>query len=185
MGYITFEGSLVRKNDLREGKNGSKFMHISVARNYSKFNEETKEWEEIGTIFQDAVLFGKLAENFEASDMQPGSRLVISGRLNGDPARSYVNKEGVTVEVPASESIVVDHIGVSFGAWQQPRLPERGSRSQTSSTSQSSTKKPKQEELPEDFDVTENLEDDFSDFDGDLFSDDSSDDDGFDFFDDL
>lgn len=184
MNYITFEGTLVRKNDLRQGKNGAAFMHFTVARNYSRFNEETRAWEDIASIFQDCVVFGKLAENFDAANPQPGTRLVISGRLSGESARSYENKEGVTVEVPASESVLVDDLGISFSAWQQPKLPERGSKPQTSSASKASAGTSKKGKLPDDFDITEELEDDFTDFDGDLFSDDSSDDD-FDFFGDL
>lgn len=173
MSYITFEGSLVRKNELKESKNGNKYMYITVVRNYSRYNEESKGWEEIGSIFQDAVLFGKLAENFEASNLQPGNRLVISGRLDGNEARSYVNKEGVTVEVPVSESIIVDHIGISFTGRQQPVLPER------STGSTSATKpKPAQEELFGQEEVTD-------DFGGDLFTDNADEDDEFDFFGDL
>lgn len=176
MSYISFEGSLIRKGELMTSKAGNKYMFITVARNYRRLNEETKEWEDLASIFQDCTIFGKAAENFEAANPQPGTRLVIHGRLNGQEARSYVNKEGVTVEVPASESVAVEDIGMSFGAWQQPMLPEREGRTSIPKPAQPS-QPAKQEESPQD--------DLFGDLDGDLFADDSSDDDGFDFFDDL
>lgn len=176
MSYITFEGSLVRKNALKEGKNGSKFIHLSVARNYRELNEQTKEWEDAGTIFQEVVLFGKLAENFEASNVQLGTRLIISGRLTVSPARSYVNKEGVTIEVPASESVVADYIGISFSAWQQPVLLEREGKKSSPKPAQPAVQ---QVHPAEERPVAEDL---FSD--EDLFADDSFDD-GFDFFNDL
>lgn len=128
MQKITFTGALVRKGELktskRQGRDGtqyeSKFMYITLVRNYRSYDSSSKEWKDEGSIFQECILSGKVAENFNKSNIKPGSRLVVTGELYFVPSNTYTNKEGIEVVNPERENVLVEDIGLSFMGWQIP-----------------------------------------------------------------
>lgn len=108
--YKILQGGLVRKGELKE-REKSKYLYFTVAENFSKRTEKG-EWEEVGTLYHDCCASGYLAECFSKLDVPLGTRLVISGRTGFSPERTYTNKEGVEVTVPATDTIYVDNLGV-------------------------------------------------------------------------
>lgn len=116
-----FTGSLVKKGELRKSKNSdNKFMYITVAKNYSRYDEDKKEWDNYGTIFVDCLISGRVAENFDASNVKAGDNLIIAGRYKFEDERSFTSKNGNEVNVAATESVIVDEIGMSFKGWKIP-----------------------------------------------------------------
>ena len=110
--YKTIIGGLVRKDELKE-KDGRKFLYFSIAENFSK-RKEDGEWEDVGTLYQDCSISGYQAVNFDKVDIPLGTRLIVSGRTGFSPARTYTNKEGVEVDVPASDTLYVDNLGIAI-----------------------------------------------------------------------
>lgn len=108
--YKILQGGLVRKGELKESEK-SKYLYFTVAENFSKRTEKG-EWEEVGTLYHECSVSGYLAECFNKLDVPLGTRLVISGRTGFSPERTYTNKEGVEVTVPATDTIYVDNLGV-------------------------------------------------------------------------
>lgn len=182
---ITFTASLVRKGELmtsKNGKNESKYMYITVVRNYQKYNSETEKYEDVGQIYQDCSLNGKTAENFDKSNPSPGALLIIRGRLNYVPENTYTNKNGEEINNPARESVLVDDIGLSFSRWQVPQIEEKESNSKNKTKSSSTKRTTKKSETVEKQNDILNKDDLFSE-DTDLvdgFETDDSDDIGFD-----
>lgn len=118
---LTFEGSLVRQSELMTSKNGeTKFLYLTLSRNYSHYDEKNKTWVNDGSIFQDVTLFNKIAENFAAARLKNGITLIVSGTTSFNPEREYTNKEGIQVKVEPKESILADAIGISFARNQVP-----------------------------------------------------------------
>lgn len=146
--YIDFFGGLVRKGELYKTDTGNSYVFITVANNYSEYDKETKTWKELGTIYKDCTLWGKDAESFMMSDIPLGTRLMISGELRYAPERTYTNKDGVEVTVPATESVSVDKIGVMLGYGQY--VSEIGKTNGQNQPKQTQQKKAVKQEKPQD-----------------------------------
>ncbi|MFB8191367.1 single-stranded DNA-binding protein [Microbacterium sp. NPDC055988] len=78
---ITVEGNLGKDPELGE-KDGRPYARLLVVENDRRFNDQTKEWEDVGEpIFHNTVVFGRLAENVKAS-LREGNAVVVSGDLH-------------------------------------------------------------------------------------------------------
>lgn len=111
---VIFEGNLTKKGELRYASNNNAFLPISVARNYNRYNEATKQWEEIGTFYSNLTLFGKQAEGFAQSNIPLGTPLIVAGRFNARISKAYVDKNGVEHPARPEEEIFVEDIAVKF-----------------------------------------------------------------------
>lgn len=111
---VIFECNLTKKGELRYASNNNAFLPISVARNYSRYNETTKQWEEIGTFYSNLTLFGKQAEGFSQSNIPLGTSLIVAGRFNARISKAYVDKNGVEHPARPEEEIFVEDIAVKF-----------------------------------------------------------------------
>ena len=119
MGKVTFEAGLVRQTELRTGANDTPYTFLTLARNYSRYDKEKREYIDEGAIFVECALFGHKAKMFAESNVPLGTNLIVSGTTSYKAPRSYVNASGQTVEVPAGETVNVDSIGIIFGAGQR------------------------------------------------------------------
>lgn len=111
---VIFECNLTKKGELRYAANNNAFLPISVARNYSRYNETTKQWEEIGTFYSNLALFGKQAEGFAQSNIPLGTALIVSGRYNARNSKAYVDKNGLEHPSRPEEEILVEDIAVKI-----------------------------------------------------------------------
>ena len=109
---VIFECNLTKKGELRYASNNNAFLPISVARNYSRYNETTKQWEDIGTFYSNLTLFGKQAEGFSQSNIPLGTSLIVAGRYNSRISKAYVDKNGVEHPARPEEEILVEDIAV-------------------------------------------------------------------------
>lgn len=77
---ITVEGNLGKDPELGE-KDGRPYARLLVIENDRRFNDETKEWEDVGDpILHNTVVFGQQAENVKAS-LHSGDRVLVAGDL--------------------------------------------------------------------------------------------------------
>lgn len=111
---VIFECNLTKKGELRYAANNNAFLPISVARNYSRYNETTKQWKEIGTFYSNLALFGKQAEGFAQSNIPLGTSLIVSGRYNARNSKAYVDKNGLEHPSRPEEEILVEDIAVKI-----------------------------------------------------------------------
>lgn len=109
--YVNFIGSLVRKEDLAHSQNGQPYVRFTVVRNYSKKMEDGS-YEEVGSFFENFILFGKKALCFAQSNIPNGTRLSINGFTSCRKKPSYKNKDGIQVPEETVEEITVDNIAV-------------------------------------------------------------------------
>ena len=111
---VIFECNLTKKGELRYASNNTAFLPISVVRNYSRYNEATKQWEETGAFFSNLTLFGKQAEGFANSNIPLGTSLIVAGRFNSRMNKAYVDKNGIEHPARPEEEILVEDIAVKI-----------------------------------------------------------------------
>lgn len=113
---ISFVGGLVKisKPFKTKGEFPQTGVFFTIARNYSSYNRDTKTWEELGAVYQDCVVYGKMADNFLASNVPNGTPLNISGTLRGTKKDGFTTKSGIEVPESFIEIVNVDDIGISF-----------------------------------------------------------------------
>lgn len=171
MNRICFVGGLVRKGELQKskGENGGHYLFIDVARNYSTYDRQKKEFVDQGTIYQSCVLFNKQAEAFDASNIPLGRRLVIEGQVDGRKTKEWTDKEGNVHGPGFEETVVVDNIGLSFSHGQvvldSDYLSSDNSTSRPAPKRKSQPPKKKEEPIEEEElfadDDDDDLDDDF------------------------
>ena len=199
--YVNFIGGLVRKDELKYTQNGQPYVRFTVARDYSKRLEDGS-YEDMGSFFENFVLFGKRALCFGQSDIPTGTRLAINGYTTCRLKESYVNKDGVQVPEEKVEEIVVQNVSVLLDYKQivnvgkadysslseVPRPSNKPAEGSTTTNNQPTTaaKKPVEQSKTQEM-STQNIEDIFATdtsntlnedsdiFSEDIFADDSSD----------
>lgn len=113
--FVTFEGGLVRKGELRQVNtaNGStSVINLTVARNYQK--RDGNDWVDDGTYYVNCTAWGKIAESIANSDIPTGFRLIISGVLTSSLKPEYTAKSGEVIPEHYEEEVRVDSIGVAL-----------------------------------------------------------------------
>lgn len=191
--YVNFIGSLVRKEDLAHSQNGQPYVRFTVVRNYSKKMEDGS-YEEVGSFFENFILFGKKALCFAQSNIPNGTRLSINGFTSCRKKPSYKNKDGIQVPEETVEEITIDNVAVLIDYKQAVSVDKAdytsiegvqgatSTKPTTATKSKPAPKKKEEEAKSEEVDVDDIFTTDTSDSinadDSDIFDDSSSLDDG-------
>lgn len=133
--FVTFEGGLVRKGELRQVNtaNGStSVINLTVARNYQK--RDGNDWVDDGTYYINCTAWGKIAESIANSDIPTGFRLIISGVLTSRLNAEYTAKSGEVIPEHYEEEVRVDSIGVAL-AFNQTVVASRAKSENGGTTS--------------------------------------------------
>ena len=139
---VIFECNLTKKGELRYASNNTAFLPISVVRNYSRYNETTKQWEETGAFFSNLTLFGKQAEGFAQSNIPLGTSLIVAGRFNARISKAYVDKNGVEHPARPEEEIFVEDIAVKFVGYSTIDVVKKNGQGSAPMTQAASTPRP-------------------------------------------
>ena len=145
--FVTFEGGLVRKGELRQVNtaNGStSVINLTVARNYQK--KDGNDWVDDGTYYINCTAWGKIAESIANSDIPTGFRLIISGVLTSSLKKEYTAQSGQVVPEHYEEEVRVDSIGVAL-AFNQTVVASR-TKSENGGTTSTATKQAAKSSAP-------------------------------------
>lgn len=104
---ITLEGNLTADPEHDTSENGVEYARFSVAVNDRRLNEQTKQWEDAGTVFHRVVVFNDQARHVIDS-LRKGDSVLVAGDLRFG---SYTDKDD---NVRESRDIVADTIGASL-----------------------------------------------------------------------
>lgn len=139
---VIFECNLTKKGELRYASNNTAFLPISVVRNYSRYNETTKQWEETGAFFSNLTLFGKQAEGFAQSNIPLGTSLIVAGRFNSRMNKAYVDKNGIEHPARPEEEILVEDIAVKIVGYATVDVVKKNAQGTTPMVQAASTPRP-------------------------------------------
>lgn len=145
--FVTFEGGLVRKDELRQVNtaNGStSVINLTVARNYQK--KDGNDWVDDGTYYINCTAWGKIAESIANSDIPTGFRLIISGVLTSSLKKEYTASNGNVIPEHYEEEVRVDSIGVAL-AFNQTVVASRA-KSENGGTTSTATKQAAKSSAP-------------------------------------
>lgn len=172
MHRVFYNGGLTKVGEYKKTDKGG-FLPISIARNY--YEKDGDDFVEIGTAYENLMLFGKQAELFYKSKIELGTQIIICGERKGRILPSYTDKNGIEHPESFQEGIYVEMIGVALSHGKTVTV-EKSSATKATTTTKKVTEtkktkgtkkvsKPKEEEIFEDDDEI------FSDND-DIFEDD-------------
>jgi single-strand DNA-binding protein len=80
---ITIEGNLTAKPEIGYSDSGTAYVRFSVAVNDRRFDRETNQWIDEGTVYHRVVAFRALAENTVAT-FDKGAAVIVVGKLVDD-----------------------------------------------------------------------------------------------------
>ncbi|MBN9208163.1 MAG: single-stranded DNA-binding protein [Microbacterium ginsengisoli] len=104
---LTVIGNLTDAPELRYTQNGIPVANFTIAATEKKFDRESGEWKDAGTLFLRASVWREFAEHV-AGSLTKGSRVIATGRLR---QRSYQDRDGQT---RTAIELEVDEIGPSL-----------------------------------------------------------------------
>lgn len=87
---ITVVGNITNDPRLAAFGDGTPVCNFTVADNDRRFNEDTKEWEDVGATFYEVSVTGDFATNV-AESLKGGTRVVVQGHLK---ARNWTSNDG-------------------------------------------------------------------------------------------
>lgn len=113
---ITAEGNLTADSEYRQTRNGKTVASFRLAANESRYNEQTRQWEQTGACFLQCTAWAPLADNMYATGLAKGSPVVVTGRLE---TRTWQTEQGGAAYAgqPANNGIRDDD------PWAQPTSP--------------------------------------------------------------
>lgn len=119
---ITVVGWLAQDPFYTTTSNGNPYLALRVGCTPRRFDRQTGQWQDLETMFLTVHCWRGLADNVNASDMQRGVPVVITGRLR---VREY-EKEGQARFSAEVEATTVGH-DLTRGCAQFRRTPRGGS----------------------------------------------------------
>lgn len=133
----TFSGGLVRKGDLQKSKNDNSFLSLVVAKSYQQ-KQTDGTYKEVHKDFVNCIAFGRLAENIARAELPIGTRVIVTGQLDGREVSSYTNKDGQTVPATTEEYVKLDNLAPDLSIMnvllKVEKVPKDGTTSSTNST---------------------------------------------------
>lgn len=84
-------GRLAAPPELRFTQSGKAVCSMRIVFSKRRKNENTQEWEDVGTLWVDATAWEKLAENIAESRLDKGSEVLVVGELY---EREYDKRDG-------------------------------------------------------------------------------------------
>ena len=133
----TFSGGLVRKGDLQKSKNDNSFLSLVVAKSYQQ-KQVDGTYKEVHKDFVNCIAFGRLAENIARAELPIGTRVIVTGQLDGREVSSYTNKDGQTVPATTEEYVKLDNLAPDLSIMnvllKVEKVSKEGTISSTNST---------------------------------------------------
>ena len=132
----TFSGGLVRKGDLQKSKNDNSFLSLVVAKSYQQ-KQADGTYKEVHKDFVNCVAFGRLAENIARAELPIGTRVIVTGQLDGREVSSYTNKDDQTVPATTEEYVKLDNLAPDLSIMNVLLKVEKVSKGETTSSTSS------------------------------------------------
>lgn len=132
----TFSGGLVRKGDLQKSKNDNSFLSLVVAKSYQQ-KQADGTYKEVHKDFVNCIAFGRLAENIARAELPIGTRVIVTGQLDGREVSSYTNKDGQTVPATTEEYVKLDNLAPDLSIMNVLLKVEKVSKGETTSSTSS------------------------------------------------
>lgn len=132
----TFSGGLVRKGDLQKSKNDNSFLSLVVAKSYQQ-KQADGTYKEVHKDFVNCIAFGRLAENIARAELPIGTRVIVTGQLDGREVSSYTNKDGQTVPATSEEYVKLDNLAPDLSIMNVLLKVEKVSKGGTTSSTTS------------------------------------------------
>jgi single-strand DNA-binding protein len=104
---VTIEGNLTADPEHDTSGTGVEYARFSIAVNDRRLNEQTKIWEDAGTVFHRVVVFNDQARNVVDS-LRKGDSVLVAGDLRFG---TFTDKDE---NVRESRDIVADTVGASL-----------------------------------------------------------------------
>lgn len=83
MNQLTIHGNITDKPELRHNSSGEAILNVSVAVNRRRFDRQSGQWRDLGTVYHRVVAFNsRLAEN--AANLPKGTAVTVTGELADD-----------------------------------------------------------------------------------------------------
>ena len=86
---MTLCGNLTARPELKQTKSGVDVANFSVAQTPAVFNNETRAWENLESVFTRCVAWQGIAKR--AAELSKGQRVLVYGKLR---AKKYTNRDG-------------------------------------------------------------------------------------------
>lgn len=96
-------GNLAADPEYRTTGTGKSVATFSIANSTSKFNRDTKQWEQGEATFIRCVAWGPLADNMGASHLSKGMRVVADGTLKQHSYQTGDGQERTGLEMTVSD----------------------------------------------------------------------------------
>lgn len=132
----TFSGGLVRKGDLQKSKNDNSFLSLVVAKSYQQ-KQADGTYKEVHKDFVNCIAFGRLAENIARAELPIGTRVIVTGQLDGREVSSYTNKDVQTVPATSEEYVKLDNLAPDLSIMNVLLKVEKVSKGGTTSSTTS------------------------------------------------
>lgn len=132
----TFSCGLVRKGDLQKSKNDNSFLSLVVAKGYQQ-KQADGTYKEVHKDFVNCIAFGRLAENIARAELPIGTRVIVTGQLDGREVSSYTNKDGQTVPATSEEYVKLDNLAPDLSIMNVLLKVEKVSKGGTTSSTTS------------------------------------------------
>ncbi|NKY60780.1 single-stranded DNA-binding protein [Nocardia flavorosea] len=104
---LTIIGGLTAPVEIRFTPAGKAVANFTVASTPRYLDKNTNEWKNGETLFQRCNIWGEPAEALAESNLDKGTRVIVTGRLK---SRSFETREG---EKRTVQELEVDEFGVS------------------------------------------------------------------------
>lgn len=105
---ITLTGRLGKAPELRFSQSGKAVASFSVVTDKRQKNQQTQEWESVGTTWWRCTAFGEMAENL-CDSLEQGAAVLVVGRVEEE---SWEDKQ--TGQKRTAMKVLVDDIGPSL-----------------------------------------------------------------------
>ncbi|MCR1995713.1 single-stranded DNA-binding protein [Bifidobacterium animalis] len=102
---ITAEGNLTADPEYRQTRNGKTVASFRLAANESRYNEQTRQWEQTGACYLQCTAWPPLSDNMYATGLAKGSPVIVTGRLE---TRTWQTEQG---ESRSRIELIADTIG--------------------------------------------------------------------------
>ncbi|QOX82025.1 single-stranded DNA-binding protein [Nanchangia anserum] len=108
MPTLTISGNLCQNPELRYTNNGTAIATFTIANNPTRYNQNTKQWDNLDPLFLRVKAWKNLAET-AAEKLAKGTPVTITGRLAANKWTTREGQERNDIELTADTIAVMIH----------------------------------------------------------------------------